>query len=279
MFKKRSIFTQNMKNMKSYLLLVLALFFVTGSAFAQKKEKKTVVTIETTIDENGNEVTTKTVKEVDGDVLEVNEKKSKNNTVIMQKGGSKTIKIHVNDDDVEKKRISTTAKKEVSVDVEEKDGTKKINIKITNEDGEVEIINWEGDGDIPEDIKKELEKRDIDVEMLTDETEGESAISKKERTVTVTTEDIEENNVLLLNSININIESNPAGKKINLTFNGKSAPTSVSLTDETGKQVFHSFMKDFKGKFDEEIMIKGATNETLELRIKQGHKAFVELLK
>lgn len=263
--------------MKLYLLLILTLFLTTVSASAQKNERKTIVTIETTIDENGNEVTTKTIKEVGDLDLESNEKKNANTTVITKKGNSKTVTITVDNDNTEK--VSKTTKKEVTVAIEETDGIKKVSIKFTNEDGKIETINWEGDGDFPEDIKKELEKRDIHLDMLESESKEEVIISKDEQTSTVINADTEKNNDLLLNNININIESNAAGKTITLTFSGKSTSTSVSLTDETDKQVYHSFMKNFKGTFNEEINIKGATNEILELRIKQGRKEFVTLLK
>lgn len=260
--------------MKSYLLLMLTLFLATGSILAQekvKKEKKTIVIIEKTIDENGNEVIKKTIKEGDEiDDREWDMISAEDGKVVMIKKGD-----------------STTTKKEISVEVEEEDGLKKISIKITENDGEVETINWQGSGEFSEEFKKELEAKGVHVDMLEGEDEDvqvfinteEKVEGQQTKMMVKVEEDEDESHDLLLNTININIESNPSGKKINLSFKGKSLPTSVSLIDETGKQVYHSFMKDFQGMFNQEINVEGAVNATLELHIKQGTKEFTQRIK
>ena len=280
--------------MKSYLLLILTLFVATGSLLAQekeKKEKKKIIIIEKTIDEDGNETTTKTIKEGDAiNDFEWHEKGSKEGKVkIIKKGDGKMIKIFVDEDGSEEElhEMHKKMKQEVNVNVEEDDGVKKISIKIKGEDGKVETIDWQGDGEFPAELKKELLKKGIHIETLEHgeddvrvfiHSDDEDENSNKKMIIEVE-ENEEEGNNLLLDNININIASSSAGKKIDLTFKGKAVPTSISLIDKTGKQVYHSYRKDFKGMFDEQITVESAMNDTLELHIKQDNKVFVRELK
>ena len=276
-----------MKNLRPSILIIIAFFLATGNIIAQKKETKKIIIIEKTIDENGKEVTKKIVKE--GDAADNFEWHGEDGEkiVIIDKGDGKKVKVFIDDEGsvINLNEMHGKMKQNVNVNVVEENGVKKISIQITGEDGGVETINWQGDGEFPEKLKKELEGKgvypkileggDEDVHVFIHDGEGEM---EREMVIELE-EEIKRSSDLRLDNISINIASDASDKTIHLKFKGKSVPTSVSLTDNTGKQVYHNFVEDFSGTFDEEISLKGAAKSMLELNITQGKKTLTKELK
>lgn len=166
-----------MRNLKMILLTFLALFMAAGSLMAQEKvktEKKKVVIVKETIDEDGKVVTEKIVREGDAaDEVEWHQKDGDEKVVIIKKGkGGKKMTVIVDgeSDEIDLDEFEHEMGKSinVNVNVDENDGHKNMVIKITGDDGEVETINWQGDGDMSDELKKELEEKGVHLEMIHD---------------------------------------------------------------------------------------------------------------
>ncbi len=163
-----------MRKLRFVFLALAALFLVTGSLAAQekvKKEKKKVVIIKETVDEDGNVVKEKIIKE--GDDVKGNvwhSKEGDEKVVIIREGdGTKTIKVIVEGDEegFDMEELEDEMEKTVSVTVEEGEGNKNMVIRIKGADGEVETIKWQGEeGGMPEGLLEELEDEGIRINIL-----------------------------------------------------------------------------------------------------------------
>ncbi len=168
-----------MQKLRFILLALAALFMVNGSLNAQekgKKEKKKVVIIKETVDEDGNVVKEKIIKEGD-DVKDVkwHVKDGDEKVVIIKEGdGEKKIKVIVDgeEDIINIKELEHELEKSISVnvDVDENDGKKNMVIKIKGADGEVETIKWQGEeGEMPDELLEELGEEGIHIDILHDD--------------------------------------------------------------------------------------------------------------
>ncbi|KAA3623508.1 MAG: PDZ domain-containing protein [Bacteroidetes bacterium] len=168
-----------MQKLRFILLALAALFMVNGSLIAQekgKKEKKKVVIIKETVDEDGNVVKEKIIKEGDDvkDVKKWHVKEGNEKVIIIKEGdGEKTIKVIVDgeDDVINIKELEHEMEKSISVnvDVDENDGKKNMVIKIKGEDGEVETIKWQGEeGEMPDGLLEELGEKGIHIDIHED---------------------------------------------------------------------------------------------------------------
>lgn len=168
-----------MQKLRFILLAIAALLMVNGTLMAQekgKKEKKKVVIIKETVDEDGNVVKEKIIKEGDDvkDVKKWHVKEGNEKVIIIKEGdGEKTIKVIVDGEDelINIKELEHEMEKSISVnvDVNENDGKKNMVIKIKGDDGEVETIKWQGEeGEMPDGLLEELEEKGIHINIHED---------------------------------------------------------------------------------------------------------------
>ena len=174
-----------MKNLKTYLLAFMAIFFISGNIIAQEKTKiehKKVVIIKKTIDEDGNEVIEKIIKEGDAaEDFEWHQKGEHGKVMIIKDGEGKEKRVKVIIDGEEEvlnewhelHEGHGEMNQNVNVNVEENDGVKTVTIERTDENGKVETIKWQGDGEFPEDLKKELLEKGVHLEMIHEGHKGE----------------------------------------------------------------------------------------------------------
>lgn len=166
-----------MKNLKFILLAIAAVFLVNTNLQAQekgkdKKETKKVVIIKETIDEDGNVVKEKIIREGDdADNAFMWRQKGKDGKYVVIKEGKdgKKVEVIVNGDKeiIDLQDIENELEKSIRVEVdmeEDKDG--KMMIIEIDKDGEKEVIKWHGDGDMSEELKKELKEKGVQIEKL-----------------------------------------------------------------------------------------------------------------
>ena len=78
------------------------------------------------------------------------------------------------------------------------------------------------------------------------------------------------NNDLQLNELNV--FPNPTYGKINLQFKGEEVPTTIRITDITGKNVYTEYLNTFDGYYQRELMIENATPGNMVITVQQGNK-------
>lgn len=66
---------------------------------------------------------------------------------------------------------------------------------------------------------------------------------------------------------------NPTEGKFNLSFQGKSLPTEIRITDLSGKTVFSDVMSDFSGQYNNDIDLNNEAKGVYIMQIIQGNKA------
>lgn len=182
--------------MKKIFLVVLAVFAfqmvqAQEKATPVKKEKIKMVMIKKTIDENGNEVVEKIIKEGDEarDFIWIEEGED---------GEAKDIRIKIKEGEMEIEEEfeieiegEETVKirsmdKTIDVDMEEENGHRTIKIA-EGENGEVEVkvIKLDKGEEIPADIQKKLNELGIDLNELRmdEENKGKVKIIQKEKTI------------------------------------------------------------------------------------------------
>ncbi|MCB0613935.1 MAG: T9SS type A sorting domain-containing protein, partial [Phaeodactylibacter sp.] len=71
---------------------------------------------------------------------------------------------------------------------------------------------------------------------------------------------------------------NPADNQLTVRFTGAPAPITIMLLDSAGKQVYKEFIKDFGGKYDQQIGLQGLPEGLLLLTIEQEGRVFTEKL-
>lgn len=169
-----------MKTVKLVTLLLSGFLFVqlqaqNTSTNTDSNDGKKIVIIKKTIDEDGNEVTEKIIKEGED---------AENVFFIDEDGENIEIDIKtMSDDDGEtmvwvskdgKKRKAIKHSQTIEVD---NDGAHK-SIKIVMDgDGEADVFQWDGEGDIPDDIKKQLQEKGIEL----DESDDMIRVKKKHK--------------------------------------------------------------------------------------------------
>ncbi|MCB9285742.1 MAG: PDZ domain-containing protein [Lewinellaceae bacterium] len=71
---------------------------------------------------------------------------------------------------------------------------------------------------------------------------------------------------------------NPADNQLTVRFSGRQAPVTVMLLDASGQQVYKEYIKDFTGKYDQQIGLEGIPEGFLLLTVEQEGKIFTEKL-
>ena len=71
---------------------------------------------------------------------------------------------------------------------------------------------------------------------------------------------------------------NPADNQLRVRFTGQQAPVTIMLLDAAGKQVYKEYIKDFGGRYDEQIGLEGVPEGLLLLTVEQEGKIFTEKL-
>ena len=69
---------------------------------------------------------------------------------------------------------------------------------------------------------------------------------------------------------------NPADNQLTVRFTGVQAPVTIRLLDAAGKQVYKEFIKDFEGKYDQQIGLEGVPEGLLLLTVEQEGRVFAE---
>lgn len=170
-----------MKSVKLVTLILSGFLFVQlqaqdANGNVEKKEERKVVIIKKTIDEDGNEVTEKIVKE-GGEADDI--------IFIDNNGEQMEIDIeaieNMEDTDIDWKSKDgvdvRVIKKSQTIEVDDEGEHKSIRIMMSG-DGEADVFQWDGEGDIPDDIKKELQAKGIEL----DESEDMIRVKKKHKT-------------------------------------------------------------------------------------------------
>lgn len=138
------------KNLISICILAFMCAFSVNELFGQQEETShKIVIIEKTVDENGDIVEKKVVKE--GKEAEAYIKE--------MEAGEEEGKI---------KKEATKIVRQESYKIKTKEGS-----------GETKVLEWDGEGEMPDDIKAILEKEGVDYEEVLKEVESEKAKSKK----------------------------------------------------------------------------------------------------
>ena len=131
------------------LLALFCAFSISQLSAQEKKEIQKVVVIEKTIDEDGNVVEKKIVKE--GKDAKAFLESNENNVWITEEGEE----INLNGKDV--KFTKKEAYKIIKLD----------------EEGNREVIEWTGEGEMPDELKEAMEEHDIQINVEVEEEEGE----------------------------------------------------------------------------------------------------------
>lgn len=160
-----------MKTVKLVTLILSGFLFVQLQAQntngnIEKKEERKVIIIKKTIDEDGNEVTEKIVKEGndadnifflddDGKKVEIDIEEIEKMTgedIDWKSEGGKKVRI---------------IKHSQTIEVDDEGEDKHIKIMMSG-DGDANVFQWDSEGDIPDDIKKELAAKGIELEEMED---------------------------------------------------------------------------------------------------------------
>jgi len=75
---------------------------------------------------------------------------------------------------------------------------------------------------------------------------------------------------------NFSVAPNPAKDEVNLSFKAAKAPLSVRIFDQSGRQVYRAFIRDFDGQFQDSIDIRDVSADMLFITIEQDGKAYTE---
>ena len=85
-----------------------------------------------------------------------------------------------------------------------------------------------------------------------------------------------QNNILDLPEFNV--YPNPSEGQISIDFTAKALPTTISITDITGKEVYREELNGFDGQYKKQINLAKAAKGAMLLTIQQGDKIFTEKL-
>ena len=85
-----------------------------------------------------------------------------------------------------------------------------------------------------------------------------------------------QNNILDLPEFNV--YPNPSKGQISIDFTAKALPTTISITDITGKEVYREELNGFDGQYKKQINLAKAAKGAMLLTIQQGDKIFTEKL-
>ncbi len=66
---------------------------------------------------------------------------------------------------------------------------------------------------------------------------------------------------------------NPTFGLLNVKFQGEAVPTSLQITDLSGKVIYHQVLNQFDGYYDQQLNLNGTTPGTYILTVQQGDKA------
>lgn len=69
---------------------------------------------------------------------------------------------------------------------------------------------------------------------------------------------------------------NPADGQLRVRFSGEQAPVTVMLLDAAGKQLYKEYIRDFSGKYDQQIGLEGVPDGLMLLTVEQEGKVFTE---
>jgi len=130
---------------------------------------------------------------------------------------------------------------------------------------------------------------DEDIRILMDETDGKKVITKKKMIIIKDDKKDKKENVQNLNnkpSLNnnildlpeFNVYPNPSEGQISIDFSAKALPTTISITDITGKEVYREELNNFDGQYKKQINLAKAAKGAMLLTIQQGDKIFTEKL-
>lgn len=81
-----------------------------------------------------------------------------------------------------------------------------------------------------------------------------------------------------LNLESFRLAPNPATDRVELKFEAGAEPVVVSITDLNGRRIYRTYMRDFDGRFQDQIDLSQAPKGALLLQIRQGRKVFSEQL-
>lgn len=302
--------------MKWTLILAMAAL-LPGLLLAQEKPEKgkqKIVVIKKSVDENGNKVVEKIVREADGD--EKLEWKDEEGHVIIKLGKGDAEWESPDDIDIGLDGLAMELEehlegldeqlRNIEVEVGElEDGMKNLRILI-EPDGEV--IEWQGLGDFPEELEQRLEQKGLHFRSLEGEDfafaappnkallgdihffskEGKKAgrrkvIILKDGDVIMEREDEDAPGVPEPDETRPALEleafeafPNPADNQLTVRFAGKQAPVTIRLLDAAGQQVYKEYIQDFEGRYDQRIGLQGIPDGLLLLTIEQEGRVFTE---
>ncbi len=78
----------------------------------------------------------------------------------------------------------------------------------------------------------------------------------------------------------VKVFPNPTDNQITVQFKGNNSPTTVTVRDVTGKEIFKEELNDFGGDYDKKIDVSRAAAGLLVVTISQGDEVFnVKVLK
>lgn len=166
-------------------LFALALLLSTTGLWAQenqtsdKKEKRQIVIVKKSVDENGKEVTERIVRDLEAEGEKRLEYKGKDGEIIeLKMDGEKnwhsiSEDIHILNDEIKELKVIDIQDidnmtdelqeklKSFDIEVESLDSDRIIEIKVADEDGKNNVIRWNGDGEMPEEIRQKMKEHNI----------------------------------------------------------------------------------------------------------------------
>lgn len=253
-----------------WILLLPFAALLPGLLLAQdkpKKSKQKIVIIKKSVDENGNKVVEKIVREGEGD--EKMEWEDGNGHVIIKLGDGdvewKSLEGDDIDIDIDLEGMNMALEqhlegmeeqlRNIDVELEELDGMKNLKV-IIEPDGEV--IEWKGMGDLPKALQERLESKGLHFESLDgDNFEADRPALELEA---------------------FEAFPNPADNQLTVRFTGAPAPVTILLFDAAGQQVYKEYIKDFGGQYDQQIGLQGLPEGLFLLTIEQEGRVFNEKL-
>ncbi len=69
---------------------------------------------------------------------------------------------------------------------------------------------------------------------------------------------------------------NPTSGQVNISFKGEAVPTTISVVDVTGREIFRQELTDFDGSYNQQINVGDAPNGTLLLNVQQGEQVYTQ---
>jgi len=140
-------------------------------------------------------------------------------------------------------------------------------------------------------LKFDINDEDFHI-LMEEDTDGTKMIKKKKMIIIKEKKELKEKKQEKIQNLNtkpavgnnildlpeFNVYPNPSKGQISIDFTAKALPTTLSITDITGKEIYREEMYGFEGRYKKQINLAKAAKGAMLLTIQQGDKIFTEKL-